>query len=423
MKNKLTKRSQLPKGNSHLFFFAMTQFLGDAIGSRDGKGKIDRKRDLEEFRRTGRHPEIEAAREAAASAAATAAPLPARDPDRRHVYLDLTLPSSTTAPSSSKALELVRLVVEVFDDVDRAAGGALLARCCDGGGGGSSFGSASGGLLSGGGGGGGGSSLAGARLSRAQAGQGLFFAAPRDSFATAAVEPFSSARNSSGPALLHHTEAGAVSLSRAALSGGGNGSAGSSGASSSDPLLAVLFQPCGPLDSNYAVAGRVVPQCLPSLEKLERMAREDSEKTARNRRLTLLSCVEVAAAGRATPKQASSLTSTELDAEASRDAAGRREAARVAASPAAAAARADAEAAAARGAVEEALAVATAEAEARRELEQGGEGEGKKGGLAAAQAAKKRRKKKKGGMLDTVLARGDEGDDDSDSDSDSSEGE
>ena len=48
----------------------MTRFVGDAIGSRDGKGKIDRKRDLEEFKRTGRHPEIEAARQAAASAAA-----------------------------------------------------------------------------------------------------------------------------------------------------------------------------------------------------------------------------------------------------------------------------------------------------------------------------------------------------------------
>lgn len=392
----------------------MTRFLGDAIGSRDGKGKIDRKRDLEEFKRTGRHPEIEAAREAAASAAATAAPLPARDPSRRHVFLDLALPSAS--PSAGLDFDFVRLVVEVFDDLDRAAGGALLARCDGSGGSGAAAAAPAAGLLSGGAGAGSAGALAGARLSRASAGQGLFFAAPRGG-----PEPFSpsSSRPVSGqaPPLLHHTEAGAVSLSRAALLSGGNAgrAGGGSGSSSAPPLLAVLLHPCGPLDSTYAVAGRVVPQCLPTLERLEGMAREDSEKAApRGRRATLASSAEVAAAGRATPRQAASLTAAELDAEAVRDARGRREAARAAASPAAAAARAEAEAAAARGAVEEALAVsAAAAAEAREHGADGGKG----GGGAAAPAPNKRRKK--GGMLDTVLGGGDGGDDDSDSDSDS----
>lgn len=390
----------------------MTRFVGDGIGSRDGKGKIDRKRDLEEFKRTGRHPELEAAAASAAAAAAEAAPLPERDPERRHVFLDLSLPSSPS--DAAAALDVTRLVVEIFDDVDRAAGGALLARCDGGGGvGGSSSTVPAVGLLSGGSGGGGGGSLAGSRLSRASPGQGLFFSAPRGSasFLTSSVSSAASL------ALLHHTEAGAVSLSRAALGGSGSGG-GANSSSNSDPLLAILFHPCGPLDSTYAVAGRVVPQCRPSLERMEQMAREDSETTARGtrRRKTLASSVEVVAAGRATPRQASSLAAEELDAEAARAAAERREAARAAASPAAAAARAEAEAAAARGAVEEALAVAEAEAEAR---EQDGF-DGEEGRGEAAAHAHKRRKKKKGGMLDTVLGR-DEGDEDSDSDSEKSD--
>ena len=383
----------------------MTRFLGDGIGSRDGKGKIDRRRDLEEFKRTGRHPEIEAAASASAAAAMASAPLPLRDPERRHVFLDLSVPSST----SDSSLDVTRLVVEVFDDVDRAAGGALLSRCDGSGGAGSSGSTSAVGLLglssssaasSG--------SLAGARLSRAAPGQGLFFSSPptRGGGEGLTMPSSSSAAAAAANPALHHTEAGAVSLSRAAVRGGLNGGA----AGGSPGFLAVLFHACGPLDSTHAVAGRVVPQCRPSLEKIEQMAREDYEKmTARRRRKSLLSSVEVVAAGRATPKQACSMTSAELDAEATRDSLARREAAIAARSPAAAAARAEAEAAAARGAVEEALAVAEAEEEERRkrkEREEEGSDDGKTAGAAAAQASKKRqkkKKKKKGGMMDSVL--------------------
>jgi len=372
----------------------MTRFVADGIGSRDGKGgRVNRRKELEQFQRTGRHPELEAAA-ASRAAAAASAPLPARDAERKHVFLDLSLPS----PPS-----LVRLIIEVFDDVDRAAGGALLS-LFDGGG--------QGGLAP----------VVGARLSRASL-QGLFFTSGAGG-TTTALSPSSSSSSSTSP-ILHHTEPGVVSISRELLSGGGTGRA----------PIAVLFKPCGPLDASFAVAGRVVLSssassaraCLPTLERLEAMAQSDVEETARGhaRRVLLTpSSVEVVAAGRATRKQALCLeTAAELDAEAERGARERAEAARAAASPAAAAARAEAEAAAARGAVEEALAASIAAAE---EEEGGGDKKKKKrdddsDGDDEKKRKKKKKKKKRGGMLDDVLGGGDGGDADDDEESSESE--
>lgn len=91
----------------------MTKFDGDALGVRGSAiGAVtsaDRRRELEEWRRTGRHPELVAA---AAAAAAADRPLPLPAPDRPHVYLQF---GST------------RLVYEVYDDLAPRAACVLLA--------------------------------------------------------------------------------------------------------------------------------------------------------------------------------------------------------------------------------------------------------------------------------------------------------
>ena len=92
---------------------SMTKFDGDALGVRGrATGAVtgaDRRRELEEWRKTGRHPELVAA---AAAAAATDRPLPPPVPDRPHVYLQFGS---------------IRLVYEVYDDVAPRAGRVLLA--------------------------------------------------------------------------------------------------------------------------------------------------------------------------------------------------------------------------------------------------------------------------------------------------------
>lgn len=88
----------------------MTKFDGNAVAVRGrATARIDRRAEMDEWRRTGRHPELAAA---AASAAAADRPLPPPDPDRPHVFI---------------AFGAARLVAEVYDDVAPAAARALLA--------------------------------------------------------------------------------------------------------------------------------------------------------------------------------------------------------------------------------------------------------------------------------------------------------
>lgn len=92
----------------------MTKFDGNAVSARGRTtGAVtaaDRRRELEEWRKTGRHPELVAA---AAAAAAADRPLPPPDPDRPHVYLQFG--------------DGARLVFEVYDDVAPGAARVVLA--------------------------------------------------------------------------------------------------------------------------------------------------------------------------------------------------------------------------------------------------------------------------------------------------------
>lgn len=73
----------------------MTRFVGDAIGVRSGGGgsrgptKAQRAKALEEFQRTGHHPELAGAREAGPAGLALGGRLPDRLLTRPHVFLDV----------------------------------------------------------------------------------------------------------------------------------------------------------------------------------------------------------------------------------------------------------------------------------------------------------------------------------------------
>ena len=73
----------------------MTRFVADALahrkGAKKGAGEAARKAELEEFKKTGVHPEQRAARESAADAPL---PLPPPDPARPHLA-----PGTGRAPS------------------------------------------------------------------------------------------------------------------------------------------------------------------------------------------------------------------------------------------------------------------------------------------------------------------------------------
>lgn len=112
--------------NNHTQTKKMTRFVADAIahrhgggGARKGGGEAARKAELDEFKKTGVHPEQRAAR---ASAADAPLPLPPADPSRPHLALDLALDGRP----------LGRAVVEVFEDAVPLAAAQLLRRCAPG---------------------------------------------------------------------------------------------------------------------------------------------------------------------------------------------------------------------------------------------------------------------------------------------------
>ncbi len=73
----------------------MTRFVGDAKDVRDGRKKLfptskDMKKNMEIFKRTGRHPALEANRNSD-----SLPPLPERDMNRPHIFIDVQQGSAT----------------------------------------------------------------------------------------------------------------------------------------------------------------------------------------------------------------------------------------------------------------------------------------------------------------------------------------
>ncbi|KAK9819272.1 hypothetical protein WJX81_003438 [Elliptochloris bilobata] len=151
----------------------MTRFCGDAVGVRAGRPKNfatgkERRRDMEVFQRTGRHPDL------ARGPSSDALPsLPERDLNRQHVFFDLRQGQET----------LGRLLVEVFEDAAPLAARHFLNRCREG----SSEG------------------LQGTCVHRLLPDLGLFFGTSRGHRGGAAVRRYPG---------LHHLAAGVVSISR-----------------------------------------------------------------------------------------------------------------------------------------------------------------------------------------------------------------
>lgn len=99
----------------------MTRFVGEAKDVRQGRvrrfptGK-EMKKEMEVFKRTGRHPALEG------NNADSLPALPERDMNRRHVFLDIRQGTD----------DLGRLVIEVFEDKAPLAARHLLNRCREG---------------------------------------------------------------------------------------------------------------------------------------------------------------------------------------------------------------------------------------------------------------------------------------------------
>lgn len=88
----------------------MTKYDGDPIGIRAGrKGKFvlgkDRKKSMEEFLKTGKHPLLEYTREE--NAKSVLPPLPTVDVNRPHIFMDVKQRSGVRG----------RIVVELFEDL------------------------------------------------------------------------------------------------------------------------------------------------------------------------------------------------------------------------------------------------------------------------------------------------------------------
>ena len=246
----------------------MTRFVGDAIGVRGrATGAVtsaDRRRELDEWRRTGRHPELDAA---AASAAAADRPLP-RDADAPHVFLQF-------GPSPSP-----RLVFQVFEEeAGPTAAAWLLHRVGEGAE----------------------SGLAGARVSRVDAGVALYLAS----------RPLPGAAAVRSTPRLQHVERGVLGVAK-------DGSGG----------LALSLAHARVLDGAFQPLARLVHGDIGVLEKVA-LSRDGAPRDA----VRVVACGRTAARGgrafEAEAAAASAASSTPVDAaaEAAAAAAAAREAA------------------------------------------------------------------------------------------------
>lgn len=196
----------------------MTRFVADAIGVRSGRSRsgltrAERERQLEEFKRTGRHPELDAAAQRGPAGLAIPGRLPDRLLTRPHAFLDVGPAAGGSGPTR-------RLVVELFvEGPSRSAASAFLSRCRPGADGG----------------------FAGGPLSGIVPGTALFGGGPAPPRA-----PRPASVNS-----FKHCEPGVVSLS---TTGGG---------------FAVALVSLPSLDSpGWAVVGRLTPESLPAAIEL-----------------------------------------------------------------------------------------------------------------------------------------------------------
>jgi hypothetical protein len=100
----------------------MTKYVGESISVRSGRktnvvsGK-DRKKSMQVFLATGRHPLIEHTRRENKESALI--PLPTVDHNRPHVFMDLRQRSGVSG----------RLVIELFEDLYPSACAAFRNRC------------------------------------------------------------------------------------------------------------------------------------------------------------------------------------------------------------------------------------------------------------------------------------------------------
>lgn len=98
----------------------MTRFVGEAIGSRPGRGKgtssKDLKKDMETFKETGIHPALQQRQPSQAKAP----PLPEQVQTRPYVYFQLSIDRK----------DVGRLVIECFEDVAPLAVATFLGRLC-----------------------------------------------------------------------------------------------------------------------------------------------------------------------------------------------------------------------------------------------------------------------------------------------------
>ena len=105
----------------------MTKYVGESIGIRSGRrGNAilgsDRRKAMDTYRKTGKHPLIENTIQDSESSALR--PLPTVDHNRPHVYLDVNQQRGVNG----------RIVIELFEDLFPALCAAFRNRChevCD----------------------------------------------------------------------------------------------------------------------------------------------------------------------------------------------------------------------------------------------------------------------------------------------------
>lgn len=102
----------------------MTKYVGESISVRSGRNSTavvgkDRKKSMQVFLATGRHPLIEHTR--MENKDSVLSPLPTVDHNRPHVFMDLLQRTRSGASG--------RLVIEMFEDIFPAACAAFRNRC------------------------------------------------------------------------------------------------------------------------------------------------------------------------------------------------------------------------------------------------------------------------------------------------------
>lgn len=109
-----------------------TKFVGDAISVRAGRAKSsytskDLRKNMDKYLETGRHPDIEKARQENASSSAIV-PLPDVDPHRPYVFMDISIDNKPAGKSGSLWLLAAGLAVSATAATDNAAGYAFLGQ-------------------------------------------------------------------------------------------------------------------------------------------------------------------------------------------------------------------------------------------------------------------------------------------------------